>query len=173
MKNKNRGRRGITVSELMVVLAVLTIVIVMVVSFSTMVGSTSKLAKAKLDALNDIRLAESVIEGFIEDTSNNGVIVTVPTETMVSTTLSNQDGDSVWFDNQTGTLRIAYSDNGKNAEKSDVALDLEHVTDISFFRHGSTDTIYYCTITYLIGDSKFSYTFCVNPYAGEKIGGNS
>ena len=171
MKNKNRGRRGMTVSELMVVLAVLTIVIVMVVSFSTMVGSTSKLAKAKLDALNDIRLAESVIEGFIVNSSNEKNVdasdaLTFSNDVVINgitkyTTMRNSQGKRAEFSN--GVLTCG-----------DTTVVLENVESVHFYIIENTaDTIYYCTITYLIGDSRFNYTFCVNPYAGEKIGGNS
>ena len=148
-----------TVSELMVVLAVLTIVIVMVVSFSTMVGSTSKLAKAKLDALNDIRLAESVIEGFIEE--NGGQITIINPE---GTKIGNIDGENVSF--SSGNLIV----NRKDGNTTVVAL--EAVNTITFQTspaENTADTIYYCTITYEIGGSDFNYTFCVNPYAGEKI----
>ena len=57
MKMKNKQRRGATVAELMVVIAVLAIAATMVVSFSAMTSGTTKLANAKLEALNDIRLA--------------------------------------------------------------------------------------------------------------------
>ena len=160
MKNKNRGRRGMTVSELMVVLAVLTIVIVMVVSFSTMVGSTSKLAKAKLDALNDIRLAESVIEGFIEENGNS-------LDHLDHTSLGNENNRAKFESD--GNLHIYYGD----PNRQNLSLKLENVKSITFDTIGETDKIYYCTITYEIGGSDFNYTFCVNPYAGEKIGGNS
>ena len=155
MKNKNRGRRGMTVSELMVVLAVLTIVIVMVVSFSTMVGSTSKLAKAKLDALNDIKLAESVIENFIEDNSGQ---ITILSEGKIGNTA----GENISFSN--GYLIVSRT--GGNG----TTIEMETVNSIKFsMNENASDTLYYCTITYAIGDSDFDYTFCVNPYAGEQI----
>ena len=73
MKTKNL-RRGATLTELMVVIAVIAIVAVMVVSFSAMVSGGREMAQAKLDALQDIRLAESVIENFIED-DHSGIAV--------------------------------------------------------------------------------------------------
>ena len=158
MKTKNL-RRGATLTELMVVIAVIAIVAVMVVSFSAMVSGGREMAQAKLDALQDIRLAESVIENFIEENNvsiqGNG--------TYLFATIGELE-----FDEEVSTLCIYY----RGTTKEPLAIKLESVTGITFTEHGTDDKIYYCTITYDIGGTNNeSYTFCVNPYAGEEIGG--
>ena len=48
------------------------------------------------------------------------------------------------------------------------------MTNITFDEYGdNTDKIYYCTIEYKVGNHVFDYTFCVNPYVGESVGGQA
>lgn len=161
MKMKNKGKRGFTLTELVVVIAVLAIISTMVVSFSVMVNGSQRLAKAKVEALGDIRLAESVIENFINDASDSNNTNCYRSETM----LANIEGDTLTFEN--GALNI----NKTGGENSTV--NFEHITNITFSYHSTkengADTIYYCKITYIVGDHEYDYTFCVNPYAGETI----
>ena len=161
MNTKNL-RRGATLTELMVVIAVIAIVAVMVVSFSAMVSGGREMAQAKLDALQDIRLAESVIENFIEENANNGYIVSVEDG---GKHLFGSVGKLVFYE-EINSLFIHYNDDSKQP----LTIKLESVTGITFTEHGTDDKIYYCTITYDIGGTNNErYTFCVNPYAGEKI----
>lgn len=161
MKMKNKKRRGATVAELMVVIAVLAIAATMVVSFSAMTSGTTKLANAKLEALNEIRLAESAIEGFIESNANENREISRLSDEMLSV-----DGvGTVKFLN--GFLSISYNE---GTGKDNVVIQLESVTSITFDIHGSgSDVIYYCHIGYNVGETGFTYTFCVNPYVGEQI----
>ena len=48
-----RNRRGFTLTELVIVLAVLAIVSTMVISFTAMVTNSRQLSSARLDALGD------------------------------------------------------------------------------------------------------------------------
>ena len=161
MKTKNL-RRGATLTEIMVVIAVVAIVAVLVVSFSTMVSSSRELAQAKLDALQDIRLAETIIENFIVDGANSGEI-TLDTK---KTVLTNKNKDQIRFEGWSLIVDYAVTN------KADIQLELDSVKEIKFDTHeNGNDTIYYCTISYEVGGTPFEYTFCVNPYAGEEIGG--
>lgn len=163
MKNKNNKRRGATITELLVVIAVIAIAAGMVATFSTMVSANRELSQARLDALQDIKLAETVIENFIEDNANeiNLLYTTHEDETKICKKISIPSGDNLEFSN--GTLNI-------NSNTNPLTINLETVTGITFKEHsveGNSDKIYYCTITYDIGGTPFDYTFCVNPYAGE------
>ena len=169
MNKNNRGRRGATLAELAIVIAVIAIVAVMVTSFIVMIDGSRDISQMKLEAMQDIVLAESVIENFIETSANDGKTITVP---VTGQSLMAQEVGSVKFLN--GFLTVSYNDENRE----NVVLELETVTEIKFsILDGSKDVLYYCTITYNVGgDSDFEYTFCVNPYAGEKIetveGGN-
>ena len=144
MKRKNRdARRGFTLAELAVVLAVLAIVTTMVVSFDALMHHRREVSQAKLDAMNDIKLAEVLIENYIEK-------------------------NEVTIDN--GRISgITYENNELKAGTSKVTL--EKVTDITFvFKTENTNgKIYFCTIDYTVPgkDAAESYTFCVTIGGGE------
>ena len=67
MRKVDRKKHGFTLAELAVVLAITAIVATMVVTFTTLVSNRHEIAQAKLDALNDIKVAETMIEAWMED----------------------------------------------------------------------------------------------------------
>ena len=157
-----RNRRGFTLTELVIVLAVLAIVSTMVISFTAMVTNSRQLSSARLDALGDVRVAEAVIESFIEE--NAGDTLTV------SDTSITANGESISFEKDEGELGGSLV--VTEGEDSETSVALERVTNITFDEYGdNTDKIYYCTIEYKVGNHVFDYTFCVNPYVGESVGG--
>lgn len=170
MNNKNRGRRGATLAELAIVIAVIAIVAVMVTSFIVMIDSSRDLSQMKLDAMQDIVLAESVIENAIISGANEGKEIYVYSDRMLS--IKNIETGKITSVKFTGGfLTVAYPD---DEGRSNVVLELETVKSITFdalVDEETSDAVYYCTITYDVAGTKFDYTFCVNPYAGENIGG--
>ena len=163
--NKN-NKRGFTLAELTVVLAVLVIVSAMVVSFTVMVTNSRQLSSARLDALSDVRVAETLIEGFIEGNAHKIEIseteLTVKEEEVITKKLTFNKNE----EEQGGTLTIT-------GGETDTTITLDRVTEITFDYYGEdTDKIYYCTVKYNVGNHNYDYTFCVNPYVGETIGGN-
>ena len=143
-------RRAFTLAELTVVMAVLAIVLVLVTSFTAMVSNSRELSAARLEALQDIRVAETIIENFIE--GNNGVSIE-------NSTL------------KAGESKLAFDEEEKALCLNDKAiLTLKRVESIKFefAKYGSSDDnadkIYYCRINYTVGGHDYDYTFCV--YAG-------
>ena len=67
MEKRNTKKRAFTLSELAVVLAITAIAATMVVTFTSLVSNRRAEAQARLDALNDIKVAEALIEAWIED----------------------------------------------------------------------------------------------------------
>ena len=160
-----RNRRGFTLTELVIVLAVLAIVSTMVISFTAMVTNSRQLSSARLDALGDVRVAETVIESFIE--KNAGAAVS---DDKLSITANEKSISFIKGEEELGgNLVINSATEGEDPETS---VALERVTNITFDEYGdNTDKIYYCTIKYKVGNHVFDYTFCVNPYVGESVGG--
>lgn len=143
-------RRAFTLTELTVVMAVLAIVLVLVTSFTAMVSNSRELSAARLEALQDIRVAEAIIENFIE--GNNGVSIENSNSTLKAgeSTLAFDEGEK------------ALCLNGK------AILTLKRVESITFDTYGGdAEKIYYCTIHYTVVDHGYDYTFCVLSYAGE------
>ena len=133
MRNFSKIRRGFTLAELAVVLAVTAIAATMVVSFTALVGNRRAVSQQKLNAYTEIRLVEALVENYIE---NNGLDV-------------DENGKST---------KITYStENGLNVNGKEHKL--ERVTDISFKVSGNT--LYYCTVEYSVAGENEKYTFCV------------
>lgn len=162
--NKNTNKKGFTIVELVIVLAVLVIASGMVVTFSSMMHGAQSVSNARYEALQDVRTAESLIEGFIENNADKGLFIL-------------DDGSKLSYKEGVGEDEKVYSVFFTNAKAFVMAgnevLFLESIDSIEFkIYEGTTDTLYYCTITYSVADAphSYTYTFCVNPYAGE--GGN-
>lgn len=176
MKNKYNKRKGATLAELIIVLAVLVIASTMVVSFSSMMHGAQGISNERFEAMQDVTAAESIIEGFIENI-NYGIPGKLESANKLSfSTLNNGTYDKfVTFNN--GFIVACYG------EDSQVAMELEHINSITFkvlTPDGeiaendniltTNDVLYYCTINYFVDKTNYTYTFCVNPYVGE--GGN-
>lgn len=161
--NRN-NRRGFTLTELSVVLAVLAIVSTMVVSFTVMVSNSRALSSARLDALGDVRVAETNIEHFIEENSGNIEVSEAKTELTVKVVEGEEQVT------KTLSFKKTEGEQGGTLTTPDSTLTLERVKSITFeYYGGDTDEIYYCTIHYEIGGKDYTYIFCVNPYVGESI----
>lgn len=175
MKTNNRNRRGFTLAELAIVIALIAIVLAMVTSFIVMIDSSRDLSQVKLEAMQNISVAEAIIERFITDAENNGGTVAFEDECSDSPDnkeyyrLKNSEGKILFFDKGIHALVSTANEEGK--ENNLTTLDT--VKDIRFRvvqNSKGTDRLYYCTITYDIGGkSTQEYTFCVNPHAGENI----
>ena len=165
--NMRSNRRGFTLVELTVVMAVLAIVLVLVTSFTAMVSNSRELSAARLEALQDIRVAETIIENFIE--GNNGVSIKNSTLKERTSTLEFYEGDTLIA----GESKLAF-DEGEKALclNGEAILTLKRVESIKFefANYGGSadniysDKIYYCRINYTVGGHGYDYTFCV--YAG-------
>ena len=148
MRKRMKNRRGFTITELAVVLAVLAIISTMVITFNSLVSNRRAASQARLDALNDIKIAETVIEDHIE---KNGIT----------------------FDDNGNPDDISYADHILKVGERTVSL--ERVTEVNVSSGGDADKIYYCTLEYTIPgqDATQTYTFCVYPYTGKTVGGGA
>ena len=152
---KKCEKRGFTVAELCIVLAVISIVSTVVISFTAMVTQRSKISRAQLSALQDIELIETLVEAHIESVSN--------TSDNQVTVFWNIDDKKLTVGNNTYTFEsveeISFSTLTENTKKTE---NTETATDI----------LYICKVTYQIPYEKnttHTYTFCVNPYVGETV----
>lgn len=165
--NMRNNRRGFTLTELTVVLAVLTIVLTMVVSFTAMINNSRQISSARLEALQDIQVAETVIERFIEGNEittkfeNNAEGNPIPVNTLKAS-----DNKTIGLEENEGRNVLVI----KKGEDVDTTITLDRVKSITFDYYGdNTEGIFYCTIEYKVGNQDYDYTFCVYSYTGATI----
>lgn len=200
MNKKNTSRKGFTLTELVVVLAVLAVASGMVVTFSTMMHSAQGISNARHEALQDVLTVEKLVEGFIEGQ---------PTSSSVYVKEIKCDTDDCKGDECTEcTEALCFVTNGAAANKEELGNEyirfvygtfpylviftesssddgssafFDGIKKITFELDGAnsegiytnTDVLYYCTITYTVATTDYDYTFCVNPYVGETVTGGT
>ncbi len=159
-----RRKKGMSLAEICVVLAVISITALMVSSFTVMVGARSAVSAAKLKVMEDTALAESLLDGWIyRMTGENAVVITQNDELKAV-----MPGNVMYIVKLEDGMLTAPLPEGKQ-----LAVELSTVNAISVeeLRSGG-DAIFFCTVTYPDprgGDEDQTYTFCINPRVGETV----
>lgn len=166
-------RKGATLAELSVVLAVLAVVTAMVVSFAVLITQHASLSTARMNAINDIEQVKSVTKGWlnaVEQESSTALtadeILQIPGHVM-----SRKIGESNCFISfANGTLSARFP-NGNTLSCSTTQVTGLGWQSIS----NETDTLYIFTLTYILPTadnaeySVKSIVFCANPHTGDWI----
>ena len=138
--NDRKRSKGSTLAELVIVLAVASIISTAVVSYAVMFNKRVKNHNEKLNLMQDMSIAQVFVENWIED-----LIVENPTL------------ENVKFEINDGVLSVEYSEIKKTvAVKSFSAINISYIEN-------DGDYLYYCTLTH----GAENYIFTVNPRVGE------
>lgn len=177
MNKNNKRLRGATIAELIIVLAVLTIISTIVISFVAMSNENVRQSSQKVDALNDIAVVENIVDAWL------------------SSEMRYLASSELYEEKETLNLGVNHGDEDKNSyliydsnnnqllssfNGSDVTYEPETVTNIEIlFRHRKETnketggiinvSIAICYITYELvlsdGESTTNtYSFVVYPY---------
>ena len=161
MNKKGKSRKGATLVELVIVLAVLAIAAGMVVSFSSMMHGAQVISNARYEAVQEIRIAESLIENYIISNANSD-----------ANNMPTKEGDELSFGSDDNKVKFHGGVLIINNDSEETNMEFEKIKSISFETVKKNDDIlYFCTIKYSIADTENgteTYIFCVNPYAGER-----
>lgn len=170
---KNVRRRGMTLTEITVVLAIVAIVAALVSTYVIMLAQRLRTATATLNAMQDISVATRITEDFIDTAAKDirGIKLGNPTNaegTPSSNTLKNTEGAEeyslTYID---GTLSVTYPH-----LDDDITFKSDVITDIRFYTDDGN--LFFVTVTYNIPISKTefreeTFTFTVNSYIGETV----
>jgi hypothetical protein len=187
-------KKGITLTEICVALAVLSIVSLVVVSFAAMATGRGATGTDKLKFMQDIELLEAVVDDWFEAVYNAGDKVSVvddapvsadpteptePTEPtdppVIHTWLKMAGNESITLQYNSQNLVVVFPAEG--GESVSRTFQFEVITDVQFEvkeNPSKTDEIFFCTVTYVYrqGQNKEvekNYTFCINPRVGEVL----
>lgn len=160
------AKKGITISEMCVVLGVVAVVALAVVSFTTMVSAHTTASSVRLNAMEDLELTQSVLEKWIVQMEAQETQVETDGESLTASV----DGQIYTVSLADGNLILRYLDS------EPVALALKTVSQLRFETMENTGgTVYFCTAVYYIehptkGSMEQTFTFCVDSRVGEVLG---
>lgn len=151
MKKFYSSKKGMTLAELAVVVAVVGIIATMVVSFTVLVSNKNTISGAKLKAMNELELVEENVEHIITESvaENNRV-------------------KSLALDTEAKALIFTYNDDSEYRYPAALeCISAVTITDGDIYG----EKLYICKVIYSIKQGEeLTYTFCVNPYEGESVG---
>lgn len=167
-------RRGVTLAELCVTLAVVAVAAVMAVSLSLIISNRVKVSIAKNEAQNDVRMIENTLTDWMDNVVGNGAIIAeIKSNSLLSADI---EGESYTLSFSEGNL-FGNLPGGKS-----ISIYTERVKSVSFSalsRQNYSDVIVFCTVDYIIpqigSDNALeaSYTFCCNPHISDIIEGGA
>ena len=171
MKKFSSGtkRRGATLAELCVVLAVIAVISVMVTSFTIVLNQKTEISTAKLNAMQDLYLIENAAEEWAEIMAAEGASFSAE-----EGVLSADVGGSLYkLSFESGKL-VAPKVSGEP-----MICTTDTVSDISFalLEGEEGNSLMFCTVNYEIpgarrgSSTSYSRTFCIDPHHGELISG--
>ena len=162
--NDRKRSKGSTLAELVIVLAVASIISTAVVSYAVMFNKRVKNHNEKLNLMQDMSIAQVFVENWIEDLTKNGAkaqgVNLEQEEDYTLYTLQNFALEANTYEisiDENGVLKANYS----SGEKS-VAVKSFSAINISYIENDG-DYLYYCTLTH----GAENYIFTVNPRVGE------
>ena len=150
-----RTRKGATLTELVVVLAVLATISTIVISFVMVSNENVRSSREKAEALGDVDVVESLVESWVEKQISNGYVISI-TDNYLS---------SKQLENPKSTLK--FNDGVLSSVEDNISYTSSTVSDIDF--SVESDNFVICKITYEINISNgavkhYTYVFTVYPY---------
>ena len=181
MTKKPNFRRGMTLAEILICVAVVAIAVVMVVSFSVSMGDRTRRSGAQLEAREELELVESLTRSWLNSLLTGGAELAFSAQNSMT---------EVWGDVLTATgtapvegepapqytLRVQYKTlTGTRPGAEDIRVRTERITGMTFFvmQDVNGDALFYCRVTYQVPISgsnqmqQLPHVFCINPHIGE------
>lgn len=176
-------RKGTTLTEMVVILAVLAIISTVVVSFSLAVSRRVRVSSAKLEAMQDVEVIEALTESWIDALRAKGAEFQCPTissddekrsgnpdHTKLQATVGNTTYE-LNYDSATKIFKGTLPDGKSISYTSEVITAIKFSTEPNKVNPGASG-LFICTVEYTVPlagsdtDNEFEYTFCVNPRVG-------
>ena len=163
-----KQKRGFTLSELCIVLALVAVVATIVTSFCLVVHQRSVISSARLNIVNEVNVVETFVERWVDKMSEKGATFSTSEDGTLTATLEGVDYKATFSE---GVFNGAVPSGENGMTFSTTSID----SVVFEVESQNGDTIFFCTATALLpqinGDAKEEiYTFCVNSRIGESFG---
>ncbi len=173
MVKRFKDRRGSTLAEIMVAIVLVSVMIVMVVSFTQYMTQRTKINAANDAVLQDRLKAESVLEGWVDILVSKGAAFEVgetpegePDPSYITATV---DGEEYILRFANGYVTGALPEDGELSVRAETVVSAEFEI---MHNEENGDFLLFCTVVSENEHSgeTLSCTFCVNPRVGETAG---
>lgn len=163
----SKHRKGFTLSELCIVLALVAMVSTIVISFCLIMNKRSVISRARLDIVNEVNAVETFVEQWADKMTEQGAVFGKTEDGSLLATVNNVDYGATFVN---GELKASVPDSAN--EMTFATTRIESMAFDLVSKDG--DTIFFCTATALLpqvnGEAKEEkYTFCVNSRIGESF----
>lgn len=174
-----KRRRGFTLSELCIVLALVAIVGTIVTSFCLVIHRRSVISRARLDIVNEINVVETYVERWVDKMYEKGATFSIAEDGTLTATIEGVDYEATFTDGVfNGALPEAEPMTYTTMRIESLTFDFEPKKEGAggTENEGKGDKIFFCTATALLPqvngeDKQEQYTFCVNSRIGEVMTG--
>ena len=163
------GNKGSSLAEMCVVLAVVSIVALVVVSFTTMVSARGTVSAAKLKMMEDRQLTKIVLESWLDRAAEANATVTVDESGNINASYPEAETCAVVLEEN----RIIADIPGEDS----LFCPINILSSLKFdcLTNEGGDAIYFCTADYVLphpagGVIQRSFAFALNPHIGDVYG---
>lgn len=167
-RSANKRRKGFTLAELSIVLALVAIVATIVTSFCLLVHQRSVVSRARLDIVNEVTVVRIYAERWVEEMHEQGAEFALVGDVLSATKEEETynfklDGDKLVGDMPEGSDRLSYTTTRIDSVSFEI-LEAE--------KEENTDKMLVFTVTALLPKANSenkteTYTFCVDSRIGE------
>jgi len=171
---KNRKRRGITIAELCVVLAVIAIASTVVATFTVMVNARSAASVSKLNAQSDIKNCQIVLERWMDAMAQEDAYITADETGLYATHIPTPEDVRIYRVHVQNEQLIAPLPDGES-----LSCNLLAVKEFRFSQLPEEtvdrNVLYFCTVVYSVQNPMgkevtFEDTFTIRPRVGQTVG---
>lgn len=161
MIKKSGYKKGATLIELSVVLAVLSIITVMAVSFSIFFSERTKTSVKANDLMQEVASIKKVVENWTNDLSYNDAIFSLEN----SSTMVGEVNGAKYYLSLSDNRLSANLLNGESLSYSLIAFET-----LTFnIQENATQTLFICKAFYTANDTVQYISFTVNPFVGDVV----
>lgn len=174
---EKKKKRGFTLAELSVVLALVAVVATMVTSFCLLIHQRSVISRARLDIVNEVTVIRKYAERWVDEMHEQGAVFEIKAESennSLVATVTAADDTSTNYTFELADDRIIATMPGENADLSYGTTRIKEIKYEVFLTEDSEDTMCFFTVTALLpkandGLEEEVYTFCIDSPIGETL----
>lgn len=139
----SKHRKGFTLSELCIVLALVAMVSTIVISFCLIMNKRSVISRARLDIVNEVNAVETLIEKWVDKMSEQGAVFGKAEDGSLVATVNNVDYGATFVN---GELKASVPDSAN--EMTFATTRIESMAFDLVSKDG--DRMFFCTATALL-----------------------